>query len=242
MVGIELDYGGDRSMALYLRISLLTIAAFAWSCNTVNSSGPNAEANNPAPAAEIETESDPQGTQTAVLAGGCFWGVEAVFEHVKGVKEVRSGYSGGDARSANYELVSNGRTDHAESVKITYDPTKVSYTQLLEIFFTVAHDPTQLDRQGPDVGRHYRSAIFFANEEQKADAKGFIDELTKAGKFSRPIVTELVPLKKFYNAESYHQDYMRKNPDQPYIVQHDRPKIEDLKNRFPDLFVAKYFK
>lgn len=226
-------------MTTYFRAYLFVIAAVAASCSSVSSSGPNAEVAGPAPVAEIGSETEPQGVQTAVFAGGCFWGVEAVFEHVKGVKDVKSGYSGGDARSANYELVAYGKTDHAESVKVTYDPAIISYGQLLEVFFTVAHDPTQLNRQGPDVGRHYRSAIFFANEEQKAEAKGFIDKLTTAGKYSKPVVTEVVPLKKFYNAESYHQDYMRKNPDEPYIVQHDKPKIEDLKNKYPDLFVAK---
>ena len=226
-------------MINYFRVSLFVIAAVAVSCSTVSSSGPDAAVTVPAQVAEIGPETEPQGTQTAVFAGGCFWGVEAVFEHVKGVTDVKSGYSGGDARSANYELVSKGRTDHAESVKVTYDPARISYAQLLEVFFTVAHDPTQLNRQGPDVGRHYRSAIFFANEEQKAEATGFIDKMTAAGRFSKPVVTEVVPLTKFYNAESYHQDYMRKNPDQPYIVQHDKTKIEDLKNKFPDLFVAK---
>ncbi len=226
-------------MMLHFKVILLMIAAAAISCSTVSSSGPNAEVKLPAQATDIESRSEPQGTQTAVFAGGCFWGVEAVFEHVKGVKDVKSGYAGGDARSANYEIVSNGRTDHAESVKVTYDPTMISYSRLLDIFFSVAHDPTQLNRQGPDVGRHYRSAIFFANEEQKAEAQAFIDKLTGAGKFSKPVVTEVVPLKKFYDAETYHQDYMRKNPDEPYIVQHDKPKIEDLKNKFPDLFVAK---
>lgn len=181
------------------------------------------------------------GEQTLVVAGGCFWGVEAVFEHVKGVRDVKSGYAGGDARSANYDLVSEGRTDHAESVKITYDPAKTSLKQLLEVFFTVAHDPTQLDRQGPDVGRQYRSAIFYASEEQRSAAASFIEDLERSRKYQRPIVTELVPLKKFYDAEAYHQDYMRKNPDQPYIVQHDKPKIEDLKTKFPDLFVDKKY-
>ena len=180
-----------------------------------------------------------KGTQTIVFAGGCFWGVEAVFEHVKGVTDVKSGYSGGGGASANYEAVSSGRTDHAESVKVTFDPSMVSYEKLLEVFFTVAHDPTQLNRQGPDVGRHYRSAVFYANEEQKIAVQDFIAKLNREKRFSQPIVTEVAPLKQFYTAEPYHQDYMRKNPDQPYIVQHDKPKIEDLKNKFPDLFVAK---
>jgi peptide-methionine (S)-S-oxide reductase len=228
-------------MANYFRYSLLVIIAFAAACNIVNSSGPNADVVETIPAAALETEAEPQGMQTTVFAGGCFWGVEAVFEHVKGVKDVKSGYAGGDARSAKYDLVSEGRTDHAESVRVIYDPTKVSFEQLLNVFFTVAHDPTQLNRQGPDVGRHYRSAIFYATEEQRGAAAAYIEELGNSGKYQNPIVTEIVPLKKFYNAESYHQDFMRKNPDQPYIVQHDKPKIEDLKNKFPDLFVDKKY-
>ncbi len=222
-------------------IFILMIAIFA-ACGIVSSS------NERPPVAEIESASAEandteaqKGTEVAVFAGGCFWGVEAVFEHLKGVKDVKAGYSGGDSKTANYEAVSNGRSDHAESVIVKYDPAQISYSQLLNVFFTVAHDPTQLNRQGPDVGRHYRSAIFYIDEEQKAAAQTFIDELTKAGTYPQPIVTELVPLKKFYNAESYHQDFMRKNPDQPYIVQHDKPKIEDLKNKFPDLFVDKRY-
>lgn len=180
-----------------------------------------------------------QKMQTAVFAGGCFWGIEAVFEHLQGVRDVRSGYSGGGSASANYDLVSNGDTGHAEAVKVTFDPTKISYQKLLEVFFTVAHDPTQLNRQGPDVGSQYRSVVFYANEEQKAASQAEITELTKTNRYSRPIVTQVVPLKKFYDAESYHQDYMKNNPDQPYIVQHDKPKIEDLKIKFPDLYVEK---
>ena len=217
----------------------VAIALFAAACNVVTSSTETAGAPEAMIEAEPENSETPQGMQTAVFAGGCFWGVEAVFEHLKGVKEARSGYSGGTARTANYDLVSNGRTDHAESVKVTFDPAKISYEKLLEVFFSVAHDPTQLNRQGPDVGRHYRSAIFFVNEEQRAAAKAYVEQLGKSGKFRDPVVTEIVPLKKFYDAESYHQDYMRKNPDQPYIVEHDKPKIEDLKNKYPDLFVAK---
>lgn len=193
------------------------------------------------PETEVTEALAQKGMQTAVFAGGCFWGVEAVFEHVKGVKDVKSGYAGGDARSATYDLVSEGRTDHAEAVKVTYDPQKVSYAQLLDVFFRVIHDPTQLNRQGPDIGRQYRSAIFFANEEQRAAAVAYIEELSRSGNYQNPIVTEVVPLKKFYNAESYHQDYMRKNPDQPYIVQHDRPKVRELRDMFPDLFIDKKY-
>lgn len=226
-------------MQFYLKFSFLVMVALAAACNIVSSSTESLAVPDSVPETEAEMEVVPQGMQTAVFAGGCFWGVEAVFEHVKGVKDVKSGYSGGGGASANYELVSNGRTDHAESVKVTFDPSKVSYAKLLDVFFTVAHDPTQLNRQGPDVGRHYRSSIFYTNEEQRTAAAAYIEELGKSGKYQKPIVTEIAPLKKFYDAEAYHQNYMRKNPDQPYIVQHDKPKIEDLKNKFPDLFVAK---
>jgi peptide-methionine (S)-S-oxide reductase len=177
--------------------------------------------------------------RVAVLAGGCFWGIEAVFEHVKGVKNVVSGYSGGAASTAQYETVSTGRTGHAESVKITYDPSKISYGQLLKVFFSVAHDPTELNRQGPDTGTQYRSVIFVANEEQRRIATNYIAEINKAKLFGRPLATEIVPLQAFYDAEAYHQDYLVHHPDQPYIVINDKPKIESLRKQLPDLYVAK---
>lgn len=177
--------------------------------------------------------------ETAVLAGGCFWGVEAVYEHVKGVTQVTSGYSGGTAETAQYKLVSSGATAHAESVRISYDPSRITYGQLLKVFFSVAHDPTELNRQGPDVGKHYRSAIFYANEEQKKVAQAYIAQLNAAKAFPRPIVTEVVPLKAYYEAEAYHQDYATRNPTQPYIVIHDLPKIANLQRQFPDLHVRK---
>lgn len=217
-------------------LGLLTVAAVG--CG-VASSGKTADIRDIAPAVEPASASQ-KGMQTAVFAGGCFWGVEAVFEHTKGVVDVKSGYSGGTAKTADYETVSSGETDHAEAVKITFDPAKVSYTQLLTIFFSVAHDPTQLNRQGPDTGRQYRSAIFFADEDQKKTATAYIASIEKAKVFDKPIVTEIVPLEKFYEAEGYHQDYMKKNPNQPYIVIHDKPKVEDLKKRFPEFYVAKY--
>lgn len=179
------------------------------------------------------------GTETAVLAGGCFWGVEGVFEHVKGVTRVVSGYSGGTADTANYRQVSSGRTGHAEAVRITYDPRQISYGQLLKVFFSVAHDPTQLNRQGPDTGPQYRSAVFYADAEQKRVADAYIAQLQKAQVFPRPVVTEVVPLKAFHEAEAYHQDYMVKHPTQRYIVVNDLPKIADLKRAFPSLFVAR---
>jgi peptide-methionine (S)-S-oxide reductase len=184
---------------------------------------------------------DPQspagkGKQTAVLAGGCFWGVDAVFKHVKGVSSVVAGYSGGSATTAEYETVSNGTTGHAESVKITYDPSLISYSELLRIFFSVATDPTQLNRQGPDTGTQYRSVIFYASEEQKQTALAYIDQLNKAKIFSAPIVTQVVPLKAFYPAEEYHQNFLERHPDQPYIVFNDLPKLRELQKQFPDLY------
>jgi len=177
--------------------------------------------------------------QTAVFAGGCFWGVEAVFEHVKGVKSVVSGYSGGTKATANYELVSSGETGHAEAVKVVFDPAKVTYQQLLYVFFAVAHDPTQLNFQGPDHGPQYRSAIFYANDDQKNLAKAFIAAIDSSKALSAPVVTTLEPLKAFYDAEEYHQDYMKKNPNDRYIVVHDKPKVEALKAKFPALYVEK---
>ena len=175
-------------------------------------------------------------TETAVLSGGCFWGVEAVFEHVKGVKSVVSGYSGGSADTARYEIVSSGRTGHAESVRITFDPGAVSYAQLLKVFFSVAHDPTELDRQGPDVGTQYRSAIFYTSEEQKATALAYIAQLEAGRTFRRPIVTQVVPLQAFYPAESHHQDYLARHPSQPYIVVNDLPKLVALQRELPGLY------
>jgi peptide-methionine (S)-S-oxide reductase len=177
-----------------------------------------------------------KGERTIILAGGCFWGVEAVFEHLKGVKSAISGYSGGTANTAEYELVSSGRTGHAEAVKVTYDPSQITLGMLLKIFFAVAHDPTQLNRQGPDIGPQYRSAIFFAGEEQKRIAQAYMAQLDQARVFPTRIVTEMVPLTKFYQAEDYHQDYLRFHPDQPYIIYHDLPKLEQLRKQFPELY------
>ena len=175
-------------------------------------------------------------TETAVLSGGCFWGVEGVFEHVKGVKSAVAGYSGGSAQTAHYEIVSTGRTGHAESVKITYDPNEVSYAQLLDVFFSVAHDPTELDRQGPDVGTQYRSVVFYANDEQKRIAEETIRRLQASGTYSGPIVTQVVPLHAFYPAEAYHQHYLERHPTQPYIVYNDLPKLVALRRTFPALY------
>ena len=173
---------------------------------------------------------------TAVFAGGCFWGVEAVFEHLKGVTDVVSGYAGGSVASPSYEQVSTGDTGHAESVRVVYDPSKISYGQLLQVFFSVAHDPTTLNRQGPDRGPQYRSAIFYRTPDQKRVAESYVAQLSAAKTFSRPIVTQIAPLQAFYVAEGYHQNYLVNHPNQPYIVINDRPKVENLKKQFAGLY------
>ena len=177
-----------------------------------------------------------KGEQVAVLAGGCFWGVDAVFKHVKGVNNVVSGYSGGGSAAARYQIVSTGATGHAESVKITYDPSQISYSELLRVFFSVAHDPTQLNRQGPDVGSQYRSVIFYSNETEKQTAQAYIAQLSNAGVFSGPIVTQVVPFVQFYAAEDYHQNYLANHTDQPYIAFNDLPKLTRLQQQFPTLY------
>jgi peptide-methionine (S)-S-oxide reductase len=175
-------------------------------------------------------------TDTAVFAGGCFWGVEAVFQHLNGVADAVSGYAGGSVRSPSYELVSSGTTGHAESVLVVYDPSRISYDQLLQVFFTVAHDPTQVNRQGPDVGPQYRSAIFYSNTAQRDAARRFIAKLEAAKVYSAPVVTEVSPLASFDQAEDYHQNYLAQHPNQPYIVINDAPKLEELRRRFPALY------
>ena len=177
-----------------------------------------------------------RGEQIAVLAGGCFWGIEAVFEHVKGVIDVDSGYAGGTAGTAHYEIVSSGKTGHAESVRIKYDPSKISFGRLLKVFFSVAHDPTELNRQGPDTGTQYRSAIFCANEDQKRIAQAYIDQLNEAKVFERPIATVVGIGSPFYVAEAYHQDYVVHHPDEAYIRINDLPKVANLRKQFPDLY------
>jgi peptide-methionine (S)-S-oxide reductase len=179
------------------------------------------------------------GQQTAVVAGGCFWGIQAVFQHVKGVISATSGYSGGSAKTAEYEIVSTGETGHAESVEIVYDPSQITYGELLRVFFSVAHDPTQLNRQGPDEGTQYRSSIFYANDEQKRIAEAYIAQLDQARVFPRPLVTKVVPLQAFYPAEAYHQNYAALHPSQPYIMYNDAPKVEHLRQEFPDLYTGK---
>jgi peptide-methionine (S)-S-oxide reductase len=199
----------------------------------------HAATNSPVPPAKVDASlSSASSRATAVFAGGCFWGTQAVFERVKGVVQTTAGYSGGSAATAHYDDVTTETTGHAESVRVVYDPSKITYGQLLRIFFSVAHDPTELNRQGNDVGPSYRSVIFYANDEQKRIATDYIAQLDAAHVFPKPIVTQVVPLKAFYSAEAYHQDYALKNPDNPYIYVCDRPKIAALKKEFPDLFVT----
>src|SRR5579863_7979425 len=198
----------------------------------------NAAPRQPIPPPKVDAPLAPTaGKETAVFAGGCFWGTQSVFERVKGVVETTVGYSGGAAETATYDQVTTETTGHAESIKVDYDPSKITYGQLLRIFFSVAHDPTQLNRQGPDVGTSYRSVIFYANDEQKRLAEAYIEQLTQKKVFAGPIVTQVTPLKGFYRAEDYHQDYAYYNPNNPYIEICDRPKIGALKQQFPDLFV-----
>lgn len=211
-----------------LKVSLLLVTAAAMAC----------AAEFPAPAVDIPAPGIKQ-KATLVVAGGCFWGVEAVFERLKGVSDVVSGYAGGSKMTAHYEMVGSGLTGHAESVKISYDPSQISFGKLLEVYFSVAHDPTQLNRQGPDEGTQYRSAIFYGNDDQKRVAEAYIDQLNKAKVFPRPIVTQLTPLKGFYDAEDYHQHYLDHNPQNPYIVYNDMPKLKHLKEQFPDLLKKK---
>lgn len=210
-----------RRIALFCALSVLGVSA--------------ARAQIPAFAGESRT---PRATseQVAVLAGGCFWGVDAVFKHVKGVSRVVSGYAGGRAGTATYPVVSTGTTGHAESVQITYNPSQVSYGQLLRIFFSVAHDPTELNRQGPDVGSQYRSAVFYADATQKETALAYIDQLDKAHVFSSPVVTQVVPLDHFYPAEEYHQNFLARHPYYPYIVFNDLPKLRQLQKQFPAFY------
>jgi peptide-methionine (S)-S-oxide reductase len=216
-----------------MRIRSFAVAAVAFGLG-----GLVALANSKAPFPDAEVDipaSAATGPQTAVLAGGCFWGVEAVFEHLKGVKNVVSGFAGGDKSTAHYETVSTGRTGHAESVKITYDPNQITYGQILKVYFAIAHDPTELNRQGPDSGTQYRSAIFYANDDQKKVAEAYIQQLDAAKVYSHKIVTQVIPLNGFYPAEAYHQHYLENHTDQPYIVYNDLPKLEALKKQYPQM-------
>ena len=215
----------------WLALLAVLLAVVLW-----NGSG-HGETATPLPSPALDAAKPGAGrTQTAVLAGGCFWGVQGVFQHTKGVKRVLSGYSGGQASTAQYRLVGTGETGHAESVEIVFDPEVISYGRILQIFFSVAHDPTQLNRQGPDVGSQYRSAIFYADAEQQRVARAYIAQLDAAHLFKRPIVTRVDPLQDFYPAEEYHQDFLTRHPDHPYILVNDLPKIDDLKRLFPNAY------
>ena len=223
---------------LFRTVSVLVFGCML-ACNSVNSSSGLSSPVSEAVPTPNTTASVPAGHQAAVFAGGCFWGVEAVFENIKGVKDVKSGYSGGSAKTANYDAIGNGDTGHAEAVHVTFDPAQISYEQLLEVFFKVAHDPTELNRQGPDEGPQYRSAIFYVDEAQKKAVTSYIEKLGAAGVYKKTIVTQVVPLERFYEAEAYHQNYLPRNLDSPYIIYHDLPKLENLKKQFPTLYVKK---
>ena len=219
-------------MRLNRSLSIVALAVFGFGCQLRAQAVDHAI---PAPVVDAALASGPQ---TAVLAGGCFWGQQGLFEHVRGVTKVVAGYSGGSRATAHYEIVGTEATGHAESVQITFDPKQVSYGQLLQVFFSVAHDPTELNRQGPDSGPSYRSEIFFASPDQERVARAYVAQLTKAKIFAAPIVTRIEPLKGFYSAEGYHQDYLIHNSDQPYIVYNDLPKIAALQRVYPQFYRA----
>ncbi|HEY1804965.1 MAG TPA: peptide-methionine (S)-S-oxide reductase MsrA [Terracidiphilus sp.] len=223
-----------RSNSFYLAMACAGLCVMVGAIGLSRWSGAQTRGGIPAPTDDAPLAQHP-GKETAVFAGGCFWGTQAVFERVKGVVATTAGYSGGSADTATYAQVTTETTGHAESVKVVFDPSKITYGKLLQIFFSV-HDPTQLNRQGPDVGTSYRSAIFYSSEEQRKIASEYIAQLDAAKAFKKPIVTQVVPLKGFYDAESYHQDYALHHPDNPYIQVCDRPKIETLRKEFPDLF------
>lgn len=216
-------------------LAVLTIGLVLFAAKLTNGASRTTEGPVSAPSFDAQVTAGAT-EDTAVFAGGCFWGVDAVYKHVKGVKSVISGYAGGDVANPSYEQVSTGDTGHAESVEVIYDPSQVSYGKLLQIFFSVAHDPTQLNRQGPDRGTQYRSAIFFNNAQQQQVAESYIKQLTAAKTFSRPIVTQVAKLRAFYPAEEYHQNYLAQHPNQPYIVINDQPKIAALRKQFPDIY------
>jgi peptide-methionine (S)-S-oxide reductase len=221
----------SMSLSVLAVLSLMLPVAGLIACNTANASS------TALPAAELDAAlASTHGQQSAVVAGGCFWGIQAVFQHVKGVISAVSGYAGGSAQTADYEKVCGGNTGHAESVKVTYDPAQISYGQILRIFFSVAHDPTELNRQGPDSGTQYRSAIFYDGEEQKRVAEAYIAQLDRASIFPRRIVTQVTPLVAFYPAEDYHQNYAANHPSQPYIMFNDAPKVVALRKLFPELY------
>jgi peptide-methionine (S)-S-oxide reductase len=211
------------------------IGVLAWATAKPNDGRASAKAAFPKPAVDAPLAAT-KGQETAVVSGGCFWGIQAVFQHLKGVTSATSGYSGGAANTAHYEEVSTGETGHAESVKVIYDPSQISYGQILMIFFSVGHNPTELNRQGPDYGSQYRSSIFYSNDGQKKIAEAYIAQLNAAKIYSQPIVTKVVPLQAFYVAEDYHQDYLKHHPYEPYIMINDQPKLTSLKKEYPELY------
>jgi peptide-methionine (S)-S-oxide reductase len=221
----------------FLRFALLglLIAALAGVFLRNNVAASEAATTLPKPVVDDSLAASP-GQQTVVFAGGCFWGVQAVFQHVKGVISATSGYSGGAKSTAEYEIVSTGTTNHAESVKVVFDPSKVTFGQLLQVFFSVAHDPTQLNHQGPDEGTQYRSVIFYSTDQQKKIVDAYIAQLDQANIFKKKIVTQVVPLKAFYPAEGYHQNYATLHPDNPYIAHYDLPKLSNLQQMYPQLY------
>ncbi|MGD0545912.1 MAG: peptide-methionine (S)-S-oxide reductase MsrA [Candidatus Acidiferrales bacterium] len=217
-----------------LTVLVAVLALFAWTRHSYTS----ASTVIPDPVVD-ETLAPQKGQEKIVVAGGCFWGIQAVFQHVKGVSSATSGYAGGTVKNPSYEEVSTGETGHAESVEIVYDPSKITLGQLLKVFFSVAHDPTELNRQGPDVGTQYRSVIFFTSQDQQRIAQAYVQQLDQAKVFSQPIVTQIVPFKAFYRAEDYHQNYAAEHPTNPYIAMFDLPKVKNLQQQFPGLYVAK---
>jgi peptide-methionine (S)-S-oxide reductase len=237
MLRLHQQFEGDWKMNRLgiLLVGLLVAALVLFA--TMNNNGVSVVTKLPDPSVD-ETVAGKQGKETIVLAGGCFWGLQAVFQHVNGVSRVTSGYSGGAVKNPDYEEVSSGSTGHAESVEIVYEPSKVTLGQLLKVFFSVAHNPTELNRQGPDTGTQYRSAIFFGNAEQERIAAAYVSQLNKAKLFSGPIVTEVSPAHGFYAAEGYHQNYAALHPGNPYIAQNDLPKVKNLEKEFPRLYRA----
>ncbi|HXO04548.1 MAG TPA: peptide-methionine (S)-S-oxide reductase MsrA [Candidatus Sulfotelmatobacter sp.] len=220
-------------MTPLLTVLVAVLALFLWTRHAYTSAATII----PDPAVD-ETLAPQKGQETVVVAGGCFWGIQAVFQHVKGVNSATSGYSGGTVKNPDYEQVSSGETGHAESVEIVYDPSKITLGQLLKVFFSVAHDPTELNRQGPDTGTQYRSAIFFSNADQQRIAQAYVAQLDQAKVFSQHIVTQIIPFKAFYRAEDYHQNYAAEHPNNPYIATFDLPKVKNLQQQFPGLYVA----
>jgi peptide-methionine (S)-S-oxide reductase len=212
--------------------AVLVLAACGWACRI----GAADSIDRVIPAPAVDAAAEAKGLETAVLAGGCFWGLQGMYQHVQGVTKVVAGYAGGTKETASYEMVSTERTGHAEAVEITFDPKRVSYGQLLQLYFSVAHDPTQLNRQGPDSGPSYRSEIFYGTPAQARIAKAYVQQLAQAKIFRQPIVTKIEPLQGFYPAEGYHQDFLVKNPTYPYIVRNDMPKIDALKRVYPKLY------